>query len=150
MCPFRLSVPIFPELGAARTDAQLQSFFIGIAYTVAQTWSPPPYSLTVAQNGYFFIGALIGGLLGIGAGPLCDYVARVLALRNKGIFEPEFRIPLCGLSVIVFSIGYFTFMWALQHPLYPLHNTVYLCSFCYGLITFGTSVAGTSAGLYVL
>ena len=82
------------------------------------------------------------------AGPLCDFIARYLARRNKGVFEAEFRIPVNILAVTLLSIGWFTFSWALRHPLLP--GGVYLCSFCYGAVCFGTSVAGTSTGLYIL
>lgn len=46
------------------------------------------------------------------------------------------------------AVGWFTFMWALERP--ALRGGVYLCSFCYGAVCFGTSVAGTSTGLYIL
>ncbi|KAF2119088.1 major facilitator superfamily domain-containing protein [Lophiotrema nucula] len=128
-------------------SAILVSCFVGVSYTLAQIFTPPPYGLTVAQNGYFFTGALVGGILGISAGPLCDFIARTFARRNKGIYEAEFRIPVCIFAVILFAVGWFTFSWALSHPQY---NHVYLCSFCYGAVSFGTSVASTSAGLYIL
>ncbi|KAF1967348.1 MFS general substrate transporter [Bimuria novae-zelandiae CBS 107.79] len=128
--------------------AILISFFVGTAYTLAQIFSPPPYSLTVSQNGYFFTGALIGGILGVVSGPLCDLSAKTLARKNAGVYEPEFRIPVNILAVTLLSIGWFVFAWALDHPF--LHGGVYLCSFCYGAVCFGTSVAGTSTGLYIL
>lgn len=78
---------------------------------------------------------------------MCDFTARFLSRRNKGVYEAEFRIPVCIFAVIVFAVGWFTFGWALDHP---SHNKVYLCSFCYGAICFGTSVASTSGGLYIL
>ncbi|KAF2262884.1 MFS general substrate transporter [Lojkania enalia] len=128
-------------------SAVLVSFFVGTAYTLAQIFTPPPYNLTVSQNGFFFTGALIGGILGISAGPLCDFTARAFARRNRGIYEAEFRIPVCIFAVALFAVGWFTFSWALAHP---EKNRVYLCSFCYGAVSFGTSVASTSAGLYIL
>jgi hypothetical protein len=128
----------------------LQSFFVGTAYVLAQIYTPPPYHLNVAQNGFFFTGALIGGILGISAGPICDFSARTLARRNKGLYEPEFRIPVCILAVAVFAIGWFVWGWALDHPNGGGSGRVALGSFCYGAICFGTSVASTSAGLYVL
>jgi hypothetical protein len=118
-----------------------------MAYTLAQIFSPPPYGLSVAQNGYFFTGALIGGILGTVSGPLCDFAARFLARRNKGIYEAEFRIPICAIAVALFAVGWFTFSWALAHP---AKSHIYLCSFCYGCVACGTAVAGTSGGLYIL
>ncbi|KAJ4347956.1 uncharacterized protein N0V89_009328 [Didymosphaeria variabile] len=123
--------------------AILISFFVGTAYTLAQIFTPPPYNLTVSQNGYFFTGALIGGILGVISGPLCDFSAKTLSRRNNGVYEAEFRIPVNILAVTMLSIGWFTFMWALEHP--AMRGGVYLCSFCYGAVCFGTSVAGTDA-----
>jgi hypothetical protein len=65
-------------------SAVLVSFFVGTAYTLAQIFTPPPYSLSVSQNGFFFTGALIGGLLSLSAGSICDFTAKHLARRNKG------------------------------------------------------------------
>ncbi|KAF2463590.1 MFS general substrate transporter, partial [Lindgomyces ingoldianus] len=128
-------------------SAVLVSFFVGTAYTLAQIFTPPPYNLTVSQNGFFFTGALVGGILGVSAGPMCDFTARFFSRKNRGVYEPEFRIPICILAVIMFAVGWFTFMWALEHP---AHNRVVLCSFCYGAVCFATSVASTSGGLYIL
>lgn len=128
--------------------AILISFFVGTAYTLAQIFTPPPYNLTVSQNGYFFTGALIGGILGVVSGPLCDFSAKTLSRRNKGVYEAEFRIPVNIIAVTLLSVGWFTFMYALKHP--EMKGGVYLCSFCYGAVCFGTSVAGTSTGLYIL
>ncbi|KAF2676267.1 MFS general substrate transporter [Lentithecium fluviatile CBS 122367] len=128
-------------------SAILVSFFVGTAYTLAQIFTPPPYTLSVSQNGFFFTGALIGGILGVSAGPLCDFTASRLAKRNGGIYEAEFRIPVCVFAVLLFAVGWFTFGWALDNPKYA---HVYLCSACYGAVCFGTSVASTSAGLYIL
>jgi hypothetical protein len=83
----------------------------------------------------------------VSAGPICDYTARFLSKKNRGVYEAEFRIPVCLLAAAVFSIGWFTFGWALDHP---SKDKVVLCSFCYGAICFGTSVASTSGGLYIL
>ncbi|KAJ4289662.1 hypothetical protein N0V90_010991 [Kalmusia sp. IMI 367209] len=128
--------------------AILISFFVGTAYTLAQIFTPPPYRLTVSQNGYFFTGALLGGILATSAGPLCDAIAKTLSRRNKGVFEAEFRVPICILAATATVLGWFTFMWALEHP--GMKGAVYLCSFCYGAVCFGTGVAGTSTGLYIL
>ncbi|KAF2878235.1 major facilitator superfamily domain-containing protein [Massariosphaeria phaeospora] len=133
-------------------SAILVSFFVGTAYTLAQIFTPPPYSLSVAQNGFFFTGALVGGILGVSAGPLCDFTARRLARRNGGVYEAEFRIPVCGAAVVMFAVGWFVWGWALDEGkvgLGPM-GVVYLCSFCYGCVCFGTSVASTSGGLYIL
>jgi hypothetical protein len=84
----------------------------------------------------------------VSSGPFCDFFAKHLSRRNKGVYEAEFRIPVNIVAITMLSIGWFTFMWALERP--GLKGGVYLCSFCYGAVCFGTSVAGTSTGLYIL
>lgn len=87
------------------------------------------------------------------AGPLCDFIARYLARRNKGVFEAEFRIPVCVVAVVVFGIGWFVYGWALDQEgggRISARVIVLVCSVCYGAVCFATSVASTGAGLYVL
>jgi len=123
------------------------SFYVAAAYMTAAIWSPPPYLLTVAQNGYFYSGAFIGGVLAVGIGPICDWTARALARANRGVFEAEFRIPINILSALCCSLGWFLWMWVMEHPRRDGYLTA---AFCYGLVGFGISVPSTSAGLYIL
>jgi MFS family permease len=123
------------------------SFFVGAAYMTAQIWSPPPYLLTVAQNGYFYTGAFVGGILAVSIGYICDWSARVLSRMNKGVFEAEFRIPVNILAFVCSGLGWFVWMWVMNNP---RPNGYLLGAFCYGLVGFGISVPSTSAGLYIL
>lgn len=128
-------------------SAVLISFFVASAYILSQIFSVPPYNLNVAENGYFWTGAFIGGLLAVGAGPLCDWTARTLAKLNRGVFEAEFRIPVNVLGALFVGLGWFLFMWAVDTP---TANGYFLGSFCHGCVCFGISVPSTSAGLYIL
>jgi len=123
------------------------SFYVAAAYMTAQIWSPPPYSLNVAQNGYFYSGAFIGGILAVGIGPVCDWSARVLARLNRGVFEAEFRIPINVLSALCCGLGWFLWMWVMEQK---RRDGTYIAAFCYGLVGFGIAVPSTSAGLYIL
>lgn len=125
----------------------LISFYVAAAYMTAQIWSPPPYLLSVAQNGYFYSGAFIGGVLAVSAGPICDWSARVLARLNRGVFEAEFRIPINVLSAFCCGLGWFLWMWVMERP---RKEGVLTAAFCYGLVGFGIAVSSTSAGLYIL
>lgn len=125
----------------------LVCFFVVSAYILSQIFSVAPYNLNVAQNGYFWTGAFIGGVLAVGAGPVCDWTARTLAMLNKGVFEAEFRIPVNILGALFVGLGWFVFMWVVDNP---TPNGYLLGSFCHGCICFGISVPSTSAGLYIL
>lgn len=125
----------------------LVSLFVVTAYFLSQVWSVPPYNLDVAQNGYFWTGAFIGGMLAVLIGPLCDWTARKLAKLNKGVFEAEFHIPVNILGALFCGLGWFGFMWTVDHP---RPQGYYLASFFHGCACFGVSVPSTSAGLYVM
>ncbi|KAJ4415147.1 hypothetical protein N0V82_007517 [Gnomoniopsis sp. IMI 355080] len=128
-------------------SAVLVCTFVATAYITSQIWSVPPYNLTVAQNGYFWVGPFIGGVLAVVAGPLCDWSAQAMARLNKGVFEAEFRIPVNILGGLFCGLGWFLFMWVVDNP---TSNGYYLGSFCLGCVCFGISVPSTSAGLYIL
>lgn len=128
-------------------SAVLVSTFVATAYITSQIWSVPPYNLTVAQNGYFWVGPFVGGVLAVVAGPLCDWSARVMAKFNQGLYEAEFRIPVNILGGLFCGLGWFVFMWAIDNP---TPHGYFLGSFCLGCVCFGISVPSTSAGLYIL
>lgn len=128
-------------------SAVLVSLFVVSAYILSQVWSVPPYNLDVAQNGYFWVGAFIGGILAVSVGPICDWTARTMARLNGGVFEAEFRIPVNVLGALFCGLGWFLFMWVVDHP---RPDGYYLGSFAHGCVCFGISVPSTSAGLYIL
>lgn len=123
------------------------SLYVGTAYISAQIWTPPPYNLTVSGNGYFFAGSFIGGVVAIVAGPICDWITRVLSKLNNGIFEAEFRIPANIFGILFSAVGWFMFMWVVEHP---RPNGYYLGAFFYGVASVGCSFPSTVASLYIL
>ncbi|KAG8159913.1 hypothetical protein KVR01_010550 [Diaporthe batatas] len=128
-------------------SAVLVAFFVVSAYILSQIWSVPPYNLNVAQNGYFWAGAFVGGVLAVFVGPLCDWSARALARANRGVYEAEFRIPVNILGALFCGLGWFLFMWVVENP---RPDGYLLGAFCHGCACFGISVPSTSAGLYIL
>lgn len=125
----------------------LIALYVVTAYITSQIWSVPPYNLNIEQNGFFYTGGFLGGLTATVAGPLCDWSARTLTRWNHGIFEAEFRIPVMVLGALFTSLGWFTFMWDVDHP---RPNGYFLGAFCHGAACFGISVPSTAAGLYIL
>ncbi|OJD32196.1 major facilitator superfamily [Diplodia corticola] len=127
------------------------AFYVSLSYVLAQIWSAPPYNLTPEGNGYFYVGGLIGGLIGgIGSGALCSATSRALARRNRGVHEPEFRLPAQAVAAApLLGVGYFVFMWDVRHP--TAAGAGYLLgAFCHGCVCCGVTVASGSAALYVL
>ncbi|KAJ5814945.1 MFS transporter [Penicillium riverlandense] len=102
----------------------------------------------VIWNGYYFSGALIGGVIG---GTLGSYLIERLTIclvkKNNGVFEPEFRLPINLLSALLFGLGWFIFAWNLKHP---TSHGYYLGAVCHGFIGCGLTLTGTSSSLYIL
>ncbi|KAM0091823.1 hypothetical protein ACP6JD_004814 [Aspergillus fumigatus] len=76
----------------------------------AVIFTAPPYSLDAVDIGYMSAGPVIGGTLGsIVCGLVSDPVARALARRNRGVYEPEFRLVLIIPMLIASALGWFLF-----------------------------------------
>lgn len=69
-----------------------------------------PYNFSVSETGLIslspFILTIIGELM---AGPLNDWLCVKLTERNRGIYEPEFRLVLILPVTIVGAVGFFGF-----------------------------------------
>ena len=133
---------LFPQvLYAFITYGLSTSWLIVMISVMAQLFSGPPYNFTVADIGLISIALLVASLLGFVAGPLNDYVVKRLAKLNKGIYEPEFRLSLNILTLILGVIGFFGFGGTLQNET-PWPGPVIL----YGIIYF--SMSFLNIGIY--
>lgn len=115
----------------------LSSFYVSQSYVAAQIFSFPPYSLDAAGVGYMFIGPFLGALLGsIILAIIMDPLILWCTKRNRGIYEPEFRLIPVTLGLIGGAgvIGYAAVVQA--------KRSLYLASFLWGLDLFGQSPAG--------
>lgn len=86
------------------------SWVIILGVVASQIFSSPPYNMTLTAVGDLIgipplIGCLLGTLLG---GYFCDFVALWLSHRNRGIYEPEFRLWTVFITCVVpLAIGAF-------------------------------------------
>ena len=110
------------------------SWLVVMISVMAQLFSGPPYNFTVSEVGLISIAALVASLLGFVAGPLNDLAVKQLARWNNGIYEPEFRLCLNVLTLILGVIGFFGFGGTLQNQ-DPWPAPVVL----YGVIYFSMS-----------
>ncbi|KAF6809282.1 hypothetical protein CPLU01_15526 [Colletotrichum plurivorum] len=129
------------------TSAVINACFVASSYILSQIYSPPPYGLNIEQNGFIWAGALVGGLLAMPVGSVCDWSAAAMSRWNGGFYEAEFRIPVNVLGAAFAGLGWSLFMWVVENP---RADGVYLGAFCLGCLAFSISVPSTSAGLYVL
>jgi len=91
------------------------SWLVVVGGVLAQLFSGPPYNFSVSSIGLVSIGALIGSIVGaFTTGPLADWVVKIMSRRNQGIYEPEFRLVLIIVTLILGGLSFFGFGWSLQ------------------------------------
>ena len=84
------------------------SSFLTINLTQTQAFSEPPYMYSPLTIGFFNFAILIGAIIGLLTnGPLSDWVSMQLTRRNKGIREPEMRLPTMIPYVLIMILGNF-------------------------------------------
>lgn len=66
----------------------------------------PPWNFSPSAMGYANFAFVVGGLIGLStAGPLCDWVAKVMTVRNNGIREAEFRLIALIPYIVIAAVG---------------------------------------------
>lgn len=74
------------------------------------SYASPPYNFSPAGIGYMSLGPFVGNTIGsVYGGVLGDWMIKFLARRNKGYFEPEFRLYLLHLPAIFMAGGLIMF-----------------------------------------
>ncbi|KAK0734733.1 major facilitator superfamily domain-containing protein [Lasiosphaeria miniovina] len=105
----------------------------------------PPYSWSPMINGLVNIPGFIGNVAGSLAGGwlvdrFCDWQTR----RNGGLFEPEYRLYLCILPLLITGAGCLLFGYGVERT---LHWTSLF--FGYGMISFALTAVPTITMAYV-
>ncbi|KAL6239502.1 hypothetical protein BDW75DRAFT_236412 [Aspergillus navahoensis] len=123
------------------------SWLVLISLTISQIFSAPPYNFSVgavgATNVSSFVASLIGTLV---AGPLVDGVASRMSKMNRGIFEPEFRLPIMVTYLLFTATGFFAWGASLSNlDPWPIPVIV-----CLGLINLGVQLGTTGVVTYVV
>ena len=92
------------------------SWIVVFSVVNAAIFTLPPYNFTVDQVGLISISPFVLSLIGEAlAGPLNDYICLVLTKRNHGIYEPEFRLALMVLVLLLGITGFFGFGAAVHY-----------------------------------
>lgn len=75
------------------------SSFLTINLTQSQNFAAPPYNFNSQSIGFMNFAILGGALLGLAtAGPLSDWVSARATRKNRGIREPEMRLPSMSMT----------------------------------------------------
>lgn len=91
------------------------SSFLTINLTQAQNFAAPPYLYNSQDIGFFNFAILIGALIGLAtAGPLSDWVSARATRKNRGIREPEMRLPAMIPYVCIMILGNFVVAFGYQ------------------------------------
>ncbi|KAJ5663214.1 cycloheximide resistance protein [Penicillium longicatenatum] len=136
-----------PVLWAVLLFTTCISWLVGISLTLSQIFSAAPYNFSVIGVGATNLSSFVASVLGtIVAGPLIDGLVTKMSMKNGGIFEPEFRLPIMITYLLFTSTGFFA--WgqssAAQDP-WPIPVIV-----CLGLINFGVQLGTTGVVTYVV
>jgi len=76
----------------------------------ASIFTSPLYNFSVSQVGLISLSPLLMTIIGeVIAGPLNDWICIALAKRNKGVYEPEFRLVLMLPVLVLGVLGFFGF-----------------------------------------
>ncbi|KAJ9645339.1 hypothetical protein H2199_003345 [Coniosporium tulheliwenetii] len=111
-------------LWACLIQGTLIGWTVMIGIVLAAIMLGPPLFFDEVDTGYMYAGAFIGAFLGfVLAGIMADWIPNLMTRRNRGIYEPEFRMVLVIPQLI---LG------------------------CAGLYGFGITSANTASALYIV
>lgn len=124
----------------------IMAWFVAMSVLAGVMFAAPPWQFDAAAVGYVSAGPLIGGalatvFLGLVSNPLIKFMTR----RNKGVYEPEFRLVLAGVGAIFSVGGLVGFGHAIQGSM-----SIYTISTIWGVTLFGMSVAASVTMAYGL
>jgi len=123
----------------------MQTVWLSLLPICSSTIFTIEYNFNASQIGLTNLGGIVGIVLAICiSGPLTDWGTIWLAKRNKGIYEPEFRIFF--ISTMLFGIfGYVG--WAVG----TVHNMPWIGAVaCIAMANFSMVVSGAAAVTYLL
>ncbi|KAK4550296.1 hypothetical protein LTR36_003263 [Oleoguttula mirabilis] len=85
------------------------TFFSVLLTTLSTYFTLPPYNFTTSGIGLMSLPPFIGGFLALGVSSSNDWIILQLARRNGGVFEPEMRLWLALVGVVVTPAGLLLF-----------------------------------------
>lgn len=119
-----------------------------IGIVLAAIMIGPPLWFNEVETGYMYGGAVIGAVLGFAlAGVMADSSAKWLTKRNKGVFEPEFRLVLVIPQLIFGCAGLYGFgITASNTPKYGW----FWPDFFFALVVMGMVLGAVASALYIV
>jgi len=119
------------------------TWLLVISLLSVSVFSAPPYALGPAQIGLTNLPLLAVGLIGSPlSGWASDAIAKFMARRNNGVFEPEFRLVLMIPATILATIGFVGFGVSAQQGM-PMVWPVVFMSIHYLSVPFASTASLT-------
>ncbi|RAO67552.1 uncharacterized protein BHQ10_003564 [Talaromyces amestolkiae] len=92
------------------------SWLIVVGSMLAELFMAPPYNFSVSGVGLVSISPLIGAIVGAFiSGPTADKVITYMSRKNGGVYEPEFRLVIIIVPLILGGMSFFGFGISLQN-----------------------------------
>lgn len=121
-------------------------WLVAFKLLIAQIFVAPPYSLDTAQLGYMSAGAVVGGTLGsLLCAILSDPMIELFARKNGGLYEPEYRLFLVGLALVLTIAAYFPFGFMIRDGV-----SAVAVSTMYGIATAAGQICMAAVGAYIV
>jgi hypothetical protein len=112
----------------------------------ASIFTAPPYNFSVSQTGLISLSPFILSFIGeIISGPLNDYVCLWLAKKNRGIYEPEFRLPTIIIPFFIGIVGFYGFGATIHYQTHWLGPVL-----CFGLANMSLAIGNACVFGYVI
>ncbi|KAL8642708.1 MAG: hypothetical protein Q9228_000638 [Teloschistes exilis] len=119
---FKLLLRPFPlflhpaVLWACLIQGTLIGWTVMIGVVLAAIFLGPPLWFNEVETGYMYTGPFVGAILGfVLSGLLADWSTRYMIRRNRGVYEPEFRIVLVAAQLVVGCAGLYGFGITAEH-----------------------------------
>ncbi|OBT46493.1 hypothetical protein VE00_03319 [Pseudogymnoascus sp. WSF 3629] len=123
----------------------LTATYVAQAFVLAQIFTLPPYNLDASGIGYLSLGPFIGGLIAsIFWAFMLDPMIRWATTKNKGVYEPEYRL-LAMASALCIGTGLTAFGVMAEN-----HVSYYATATVHGIALFGVICATVSTSSYAL
>ncbi|KAI6367849.1 hypothetical protein MCOR25_004812 [Pyricularia grisea] len=124
----------------------LMTWIVVFSVVNAVIFINPPYNFTISQTGLIslspFILTIVGELM---SGPLNDWICLYLTRKNRGVYEPEFRLPLMAVAGVLGVVGFFGFGATVHNQTHWVGPVL-----CFGLANMSLVFASTCVFGYVI